>query len=140
MWIFWKDMYNCVSLFNVRHEYRQLFVLKQRLDWKLSFESQKTNQAITESLVLFSNPFSSLIVASSHENGLKAALINIYVWTMDQTTMCNVTGVTCRDEPTGNNHLTWQFSSVLRNIIASLRSSFWFYNLQLFSNVIKTKR
>lgn len=54
----------------------------------------------------------SNIVSESQcpSNVIKAAIINIVIFTMDQITVCNVKGVTLIDE-TQNYHLTLQFPS-----------------------------
>ena len=49
---------------------------------------------------------------------LKAALINIFILTVDQMTMCNVKGVACSDEPTENYHSNLQFPPALQTVLA----------------------
>lgn len=44
---------------------------------------------------------------------LNAALINIFISTIDQVPMCKVKSVTCSDDPTDNCQPTMQFPSVL---------------------------
>ncbi len=57
----------------------------------------------------------------------KAALINIFIYTMDQSTMCNVTVVTRSDETTNNYHCS---SPQLYE--SSFSSLVWFYSPQLY--------
>ncbi len=53
---------------------------------------------------------------------LKAALINIFILTANQKTVCNVKGVTHSDAPTEHYHLTLLFPSALRSILVSFSS------------------
>lgn len=57
---------------------------------------------------------------------IKAAIINLFILTMDQITMCNMKGVTHNDEPTGNYHLTLLFPSTLLSILVPFSLLFWF--------------
>ncbi len=50
----------------------------------------------------------------------KAALIDIFILTMDQMTRCTVKEVTDSDNLSKNYHLALQFLSVLLSLLASL--------------------
>lgn len=49
----------------------------------------------------------------------KAALINIFILTMDEITMSKVKGDVCCDELTENHHLTLLFPSSQQSLLAS---------------------
>ncbi len=57
---------------------------------------------------------------------IKAAIINIFILTMDQMTVCNVKGVAHSDELTENYCSTLQFLSTLRSFSAPFILLFWF--------------
>ncbi len=59
----------------------------------------------------------------------KAALINIFILTMDQKTVQLERGA---HELTENYHTTLQFPSALWSVLLSLSSLFWFYGPQLY--------
>lgn len=58
---------------------------------------------------------------------IKAAFIYIFTFTMDQmASMCNVRGVARSEETAKNDHLSLQFCSALRSILASFSQLFCF--------------
>lgn len=56
--------------------------------------------------------FGGTIRENMNKMHFKAALIDIFITTMDEMTVCKVCErVACRDEQTENNHVTLQFPS-----------------------------
>lgn len=49
---------------------------------------------------------------------------------MNEITMCNIKGVTHKEEPTENYHSTLQFLSAPHSFIASFSSFIWLSSLQ----------
>ncbi len=62
---------------------------------------------------------------------IKAALINIFISSMEKMTTCIVKDVAHCDKPTDNLLLTLQFPSALWSILASFISLIWFSGMQL---------
>lgn len=68
------------------------------------------------------------LMATNLQDRLKAALLDVFILSMDQITLCNLTGVTRSDKPTEN--ITWLCSSPQCCSIFS--SLFWFCCPQLY--------
>ncbi len=66
-------------------------------------------------------------IASLKNIYFKAALINIFILTLDEMTMCNVKGLVCSGQPTENyHHLSLQSPSPLQSFLVSFSTLFWF--------------
>ena len=118
-------VYYCESHFSDMHEHRQLFVLKQSLDWKLSFEIQKLTK-----------PSLSHLRCSIIPSALLVRLFDL-MWTMEQSTMCNVIGVACSDRDLLPESAVPHFS-VFELIVLVLQFTTSYSVSQLWSDWFKT--
>lgn len=60
------------------------------------------------------------------QENLKAALINIFIFAMDQMHLCDVKVVAPSDKPTDYHDPTLPFSLGIQGVLASFSSLFWF--------------
>ncbi len=121
-----------VSIWNIIYEKKNSYLIKCRT-WCITKRSMtfRLRLHIYADLVIIMGFKLHTIAYTCLCSIFKAALINIFVLTIDQMTLCNVKGVPGSDEPTENYHPTLQFPSALRSILASFSSLFWFSGPQL---------
>lgn len=76
--------------------------LNPGLDWIPQLDIKMVHISLSHEVIPLPRPTS-----------LKAAVISIFMLSVDQITMCNAKHVSCSDKPTNKHHTSLQFLSIL---------------------------